>query len=86
MMNFCEVCEKEVETKIITCKEAFNVCGEQVEVDAQVMVCSECEEDIFCEKLDSVTLESAYNEYHRRHKLLLPAEFKKIREPKNIKA
>ena len=42
MMDYCEVCGREVETKIITQKEIFNVCGEDIEVDAQVMVCAEC--------------------------------------------
>lgn len=32
------------------------------------------------QELDSATLVSAYNEYRRRHKLLLPEEIKKIRE------
>ena len=80
MMDYCEVCGKEVETKIITQKELFNVCGEDIEVDAQVTVCAECGEELFNEELDSATLINAYNEYRRRHKLLLPEEIRKIRE------
>jgi len=80
MMNYCEVCGKEVETKIISRKETFNVCGEDIVVDAQVMVCADCGEEIFCEEFDSATLISAYNEYRKKHKLLLPEEIKKIRE------
>ena len=80
MMDYCEVCGREVETKIITRKEIFTVCGEDIEVDAQVMVCAECCEELFNEELDSATLINAYNEYRRRHKLLLPEEIKKIRE------
>ncbi len=80
MMNYCEICGKEVETKIISRKETFKVCGEDIEVDAQVMVCVDCGEEIFCEELDSATLISAYNEYRKKHKLLLPEEIKKIRE------
>ncbi len=80
MMNFCEVCGKEVETKIILRKETFNVCGEDIVVDAQVVVCANCGEEIFCEELDSATLIRAYNEYRKKHKLLLPEEIKKIRE------
>ena len=56
MMDYCEVCGREVETKIITQKEIFNVCGEDIEVDAQVMVCAECGEELFNEELDSATL------------------------------
>ena len=80
MMDYCEVCGREVETKIITRREIFNVCGEDIEVEAQVMVCAECGEELFNEELDSATLINAYNEYRRRHKLLLPEEIRKIRE------
>lgn len=80
MMDYCEVCGREVETKIITRRESFNVCGEDIEVDAQVMVCAECGEELFNEELDSATLINTYNEYRRRHKLLLPEEIRKIRE------
>ena len=80
MRRYCDECGKEVETKVITQKECYDVCGEQIEVDAQVLVCADCGEELFCEELDSATLVSAYNEYRRRHKLLLPEEIKKIRE------
>ena len=80
MMKYCDVCGKEVETKIITRQETFKVCGEDITIDAQVLVCAECGEELFCEELDSATLVNAYNEYRRKHKLLLPNEIKKIRE------
>ena len=80
MMEYCEVCGKEVETKIIIRQETFKVCGEDITIDAQVLVCAECGEELFCEELDSATLVNAYNEYRRKHKLLLPDEIKKIRE------
>lgn len=80
MMDYCEVCEKEVETKVITRKETFNVCGEDIEVNAQIMVCADCGEELFNEELDSKTLVCAYNEYRRKHKLLFPEEIKRIRE------
>ena len=80
MKKYCEECGKEVETKIITKKEIYKVCGEQVEVNAQVLTCKNCGEEFFCEELDSATLVNAYNEYRRRHRLLFPDEIKKIRE------
>lgn len=80
MMDYCEVCGRQVNTKIITKREVFNVYGEAIEIDAQVMVCAECGEELFNEELDSLTLINAYNEYRRRHKLLLPEEIRKIRE------
>lgn len=80
MEKYCEECGREVETKVVIKKETYNVCGESVEVDARVMVCAECGEEFFCEEFDNATLINAYNEYRRRHKLLLPQEIKEIRE------
>lgn len=80
MRKYCEECGREVETKIITRKEVYDVCGESIEVEAQVLVCAECGEEFYCEELDSTTLIRAYDEYRRRHKLLLPEDIRKIRE------
>lgn len=80
MKKFCEECGREVETKIITKKESYKVCGEPIEVTAQILVCADCGEEFFCEALDDATLTNAYNEYRRRHKLLFPEEIRKIRE------
>ena len=80
MKKYCENCGKEVNTKLVLRKETYNVCGEPIEVEAGVLVCSECGEDFYCEELDNATLIRAYNEYRKKHKLLLPEEIKKIRE------
>lgn len=80
MTTYCELCGKEVDTRIISCRETYNVCGEEIAVDAQVLVCAECGEELFCEELDSLTLVNAYNEYRKKHKLLFPEEIKSIRE------
>ena len=80
MKKYCEECGREVETSVITKKERYDVCGEPIEVDAQVLVCDECGEEFYCEELDDATLVTAYNEYRKRHKLLLPDEIRKIRE------
>ncbi len=79
-MFYCENCGKEVETKIVNRLETFTILGENIEIETKVMVCVECEEEIFCEELDTQTLNDVYNEYRRIHKLLLPEEIKKIRE------
>ncbi|MCR4647914.1 MAG: DUF4065 domain-containing protein [Lachnospiraceae bacterium] len=80
MKKYCEKCGKEVNTKIITQKEIYDVCGEPIEVEAKILVCEKCGEEFFCEELDNATLVEAYNEYRRRHKLLFPEEIKEIRE------
>ena len=80
MRRYCEECGREVDTKTIVMKETYEVCGESIEVDAQVQVCGECGEEFYCEELDSATLQKAYDEYRRRHKLLFPDEIRRIRE------
>ena len=80
MNRYCELCGKDVKTKIVSQNETYKVCGENIDVACKVLVCSECGEEIFDEELDSSTLVTAYNEYRRRHKLLLPEEIREIRE------
>lgn len=80
MKRFCEACGREVETNVVTKTECYEVCGEPIEVDAQVLVCAACGEELFCEEFDSATLLHAYNEYRRKHKLLFPEEIQKIRK------
>lgn len=80
MKKYCDQCGKETETKVVSKRESYNVCGDLIEVDAQVLVCLKCGEELFCEELDNATLLSAYNEYRRKHKLLFPEEIRKIRE------
>lgn len=79
-MKYCDICKKETETKIINKKEIYEVYGEQIEVETQVLVCCDCGEELFCEQLDNETLIKAFNTYRKKHKLLLPEEIKAIRE------
>lgn len=80
MRAYCEVCDREVESRIVFKKETYMVCGESVEVDAQVSVCDDCGEELFCERSDNATLVAAYDIYRKKHRLLLPEEIKQIRE------
>ena len=80
MKKYCEECGRRVDTKIVPKIETYKVCGEAVEVEAQILVCADCGEEFYCEELDNATLINAYNVYRRKHKLLLPEEIKKIRE------
>jgi putative zinc finger/helix-turn-helix YgiT family protein len=79
-MEYCDACGKKVKTQIITRQETLKVFDEEITVDAQILVCAECGEELFCEKLDSATLVKVYNKYRKKHKLLLPEEIRKIRE------
>lgn len=80
MEKFCEHCDKEVETRIVTREETYKVYGENVSVNTKVMVCAECGQDLYNRELDSQTLNKVYDIYRRKHKLLFPNEIKAIRE------
>lgn len=80
MKKYCEACGREVETEIVTKRELHKVYGETIEVETQILTCAVCGEELFCEELDEATLLKVYNEYRRRHKLLLPEQIKAIRE------
>ena len=80
MIKYCECCGKKTDTVVITKKENYIVFGEQIEVDADILTCNDCGEELFCEELDNNTLIKAYNVYRKKHKLLLPDEIRKIRE------
>lgn len=80
MKRYCDCCDKEVETKVISRNESFVVLNENIEVEANVLICEECGEELFCEELDEATLKNAYNEYRKKHRLLLPNEISDIRK------
>lgn len=80
MKKYCDNCKKEVEVNTIIKRESYNVYGEEIEVDAKILVCAECEEELFCEELDTETLNAVYKIYREKHKLLFPAEIREIRE------
>lgn len=79
-MKYCEMCDSNFEKKIITKNEIFKVFDDEIEVETQVLTCGNCGSDIYDENLDNKTLLKVYNEYRKKHKLLLPDEIKNIRE------
>lgn len=80
MKNYCEVCAKETDTEIVCKEEKYKVRGEEICVNARVLVCCKCGEEIFSEELDNMTLVEVYNVYRKHHKMLFPDEIKQIRE------
>lgn len=80
MKKYCEKCKKDVDAIIVSKNETYKVFGEDIDVQAQVLTCPECNEEFYCEELDNATLTNVYNEYRKRHKLLFPSEIKQIRE------
>lgn len=80
MKRYCECCAKEVNAKVITKTEHYKILGDEISVEARILACPYCGEEFFCEDLDNETLNKAYNEYRKRHKLLRPEEIRNIRE------
>lgn len=68
MKKYCEKCNKEVEAKIVTKREAYTVHGEPVQIDAKVCVCNECGEELFDEELDNDTLLRVFDKYRKNKK------------------
>ena len=79
MIRYCNKCKKEIETEVIFKKEIYEVLGEDIEVDSQILACSECGNNFYYEDFDKVTLIVAYNKYRKNHNLLFPIEIEAIR-------
>lgn len=80
MKKYCEACNKEVKTKVVKKKETYEVLGEQITVEANVLTCANCGEELFCEELDNETLNKAFDIYRRNHKLLTVKQIIAIRK------
>jgi len=60
--------------------ETYTVKGEPISVEANVRVCSQCQEEVFDMKLDSDNLKRAYQKYKQAHGLLLASDIMRIRK------
>lgn len=80
IVKYCDLCDKDVETSVISKTEEYTIENETIAVDAKVRVCNECGNTIFDEELDQQTLVKAYSIYRQKHKLLTPEQIKNIRE------
>ncbi len=78
--NFCPNCEEYTETTFGVEKEVYNVRGEPIEIEAEVVICQKCGMKIFNEERDSRNLEKAYSQYREKHNLLSPDGIRTIRE------
>ncbi len=76
----CPDCEEYTDVTLGVEKEVYNVRGEPIKIEAEVAICQKCGEKIFDEERDSRNFEIAYNQYRKKHNLLLPDEIRTIRE------
>lgn len=77
---YCSNCDKETQTKSSSRKEIIAVRGEEFEILSSILLCLECNNEIFNEEIESANLEIAYSNYRKKHGLLSPIEIKEIRE------
>lgn len=80
MLKHCPKCDDERECNVESRIESYPIRGEQIEIEANVLICSVCGEDIFDKKLDSVNLQKVYATYRAKHGLLSPDDIREIRE------
>lgn len=80
MERFCQTCDEFRSSHIEEGEHTFNVRGEPVTVRGPVRICDVCGNIMGDGELDGALLISAYNEYRRRHGLLMPDEIRAIRE------
>ncbi|MBT9282090.1 MAG: DUF4065 domain-containing protein [Hydrogenibacillus schlegelii] len=84
MERFCQTCDQFRPSHVEEREETFTVRGEPITVRGPVRICDVCGEIMGDEELDGALLVKAYNEYRRRHGLLMPEEIRAIREQYNL--
>jgi putative zinc finger/helix-turn-helix YgiT family protein len=77
---FCPTCLEERDAERTLKPETYTVRGEQVRIEARVLMCRQCGNEIFDMSLDEANVKQAYESYRRSHDLLSPEEIKSIRE------
>ena len=77
--KFCPNCRDTKILKIKEIKETYPVRGEEIEVDAVVRYCEQCNEVIFDEDLDTENINKAFEKYRALNNYLSPLEIEVIR-------
>lgn len=82
--TYCPVCKNTVLVKPISKKETYPVRGVDITIDATVLTCVICGEDIFDSELDSANLNKAYDIYRKQYGVLSSEDIKRLRQKYNI--
>lgn len=83
-MRYCDTCRCERPSHIEEREETYKVRGEEVTFRGPLRVCDVCGCVVGDEELDNAMLVSMYNEYRRRHGMLMPDEIRAIRQKYNL--
>jgi len=81
---YCPVCQNTVPVKAISKKETYPVRGVDITIDATVLICETCGEDIFDLELDNANLSKAYEVYRKQYGVLSSEDLKRLRQKYNI--
>ncbi|HEY3317076.1 MAG TPA: type II TA system antitoxin MqsA family protein [Coriobacteriia bacterium] len=76
----CRWCDNDIEPVIKEVEETYPVKGDTITVRTQVAFCPDCDKEVYCESLDSVTVEKAYALFRAKHGLLSPEVIRETRE------
>ncbi|MCK5131958.1 MAG: DUF4065 domain-containing protein [Candidatus Sabulitectum sp.] len=78
-IEFCPICEEDIELTEIRCKENIKVRGELFQVDAHYYRCSGCGEQFETSNSDHDSLAEAYRMYREKKSMLFPFQIKEFR-------
>lgn len=81
---YCPFCADEREIIIKTVNESYPVKGEDIEITANVSICTACGNEIWNEDLDTQNLKNAFDVFRSKHGLLTPKQIKGIRDKYGI--
>jgi putative zinc finger/helix-turn-helix YgiT family protein len=77
---FCHICDDYKKINIINKKDTYKVKDKNIEIDAQVCVCSDCGMELFDLEIDEQNIEKTFDKYRKLEGLLTTKEIKEIRE------
>jgi len=78
--QMCSRCEKEAEFEVLSKRETLNVRNEPIEVEVEYLQCGECGDEVLDPTHGDDPFVKAYEEYRKRHGLLMPGEIAKWRK------
>lgn len=77
---FCTECFNDHDFKKINGTITHEIKGEEFEENVEKFICQNCGEEIIKNEAFDQSLLNAFNDYRKKHKLLLPEEIENIRE------
>lgn len=80
--HYCSECNRMVEeeqTEVKEIQETYEIKKEMITYTSKVRICKSCGEIVSDDELEDENLTTGYNEYRKKHNLLLPEEIKNIR-------